>query len=331
MASAGCGGGGQDVAAGADVVGRASQPAGDASSPDRTASDGAQVVSQVLLTGSSTRVLAGPLGDPQGLDDFGSGIEPWGPVTALHTVTLADQSVHVVKQLASPDPFTATYQLANGDIVVSNEPLGEIVTFNGSEPTPATVMWTGPDNTPIEIVSGEIVVTFYPTVSEQQIWDFIDLHDLHVVMSWFEPNDSSIISQGLAGGASTGGDGSASSRGVSSAIGYEGNSNDSNNGGLEEAEGGGGGITSTGNSVAWFQFQYDQNEFPQFDQAYSYFSSNLLIEQAVPNFYSCMGSDYSPDGNPNDTYYIQGNDLWINSLELDTSSNIPLVPYPGVK
>jgi hypothetical protein len=91
-----------------------------------------------------------------------------------------------VHRLLSNDPFTAMYQMENGDIVFSNEPLARLVGTIVEGPTPPTEAWTGPDG-PHTIFSGEIMVLFKDEVTQQQVQAEIAQHNLHVLMSWFEP------------------------------------------------------------------------------------------------------------------------------------------------
>lgn len=125
----------------------------------------------------------------QSLFDFTqTGIAPWGPVLLTQQVTVNGQ-LHTINRLASSDPFTAMYQLENGDIVLSNRPVEELVCPNQQvEVLPPTEVWNGPDG-PETIFSGQIMALFKPEVTQQQIEQFIAAHNLHVIMSWFEPPD----------------------------------------------------------------------------------------------------------------------------------------------
>lgn len=150
-----------------------------------------------LLGGGQPEPLTGLNNDPgnaypltqQSLFDFSqTGIAPWGPVTQSMQVVVAGQT-HQVNRLLSNDPFTAMYQMENGDIVFSNEPLARLVGTIVEGPTPPTEAWTGPDGTHT-IFSGEIMVLFRDEVTQQQIAAEIAQHNLHVLMSWFEPPET---------------------------------------------------------------------------------------------------------------------------------------------
>jgi hypothetical protein len=131
---------------------------------------------------------AGPLGEPQSLADWSqTAINPWGPVIQTHYVSKGQGGQIVpVNQLFSPDPFTATYQLEDGTIVVSNRPLSEIVASQDLVELPPIVEWHGP-NGPVMMFEDEILVNFTPTATQQDIETLISQYNLHVIMSWFEP------------------------------------------------------------------------------------------------------------------------------------------------
>lgn len=123
---------------------------------------------------------------PQSLFDFTqTGIAQWGPVAMTQQVAVGGQT-YTVNKLASNDPFTAVYQMENGDIVISNEPLERLVGTIVEGPTPPTEAWNGPEGMHT-IFSGEIMVLFKDEVTQQQIEAEIATHNLEVLMSWFEP------------------------------------------------------------------------------------------------------------------------------------------------
>jgi hypothetical protein len=122
----------------------------------------------------------------QSLFDFSqTGIAPWGPVAQSMQVVVGGQT-YSVNRLMNNDPFTAMYQMENGDIVFSNEPLSRLVGTIVEGPPPPAEAWTGPDG-PQTFFSGEIMVLFKDEVTQQQIAAEIAQHNLHVLMSWFEP------------------------------------------------------------------------------------------------------------------------------------------------
>lgn len=140
------------------------------------------------LLGGGGAVNAAPLA-PQSLIDDGQphSIGPWGPVEYSQQVALPGGGTTTLTRLASVDPFTATWQLADGTIVVSNEPLTTIVARPAQEPPPATEQWTGPDNNTYTITAHRILAWFTSAATQQDIETFNAAHNLQVVMSWFEP------------------------------------------------------------------------------------------------------------------------------------------------
>lgn len=51
-----------------------------------------------------------------------------------------------------------------------------------------------------------------------------------------------------------------------------------------------------GNEIAWFQFEYDPEEYETFDDAYTAFSEDELIKGAMPNLQSNFRNMYTdPD------------------------------------
>jgi len=142
---------------------------------------------------------AGPL-ELQDPEDDGQphSIGPWGPVIATYEVEVEPGETTIVKRLSSSDPFTATYQLEDGTIVVSNEDLSEIFTMPVEEPDPPSLDWVGPDSITYSIFEGEILVYFVDSATQQDIEQFIVDHNLHVIMSWFEPPDEGLLGNALA-------------------------------------------------------------------------------------------------------------------------------------
>lgn len=138
----------------------------------------------------------GPLGGPGGVDaaptvqqslfDFTqTGIAPWGPVVDTFQVPVSRQ-VHTVKQLSSTNPFLATYQLENGDIVWTNKPLVDVVSFNGQDAPRQLESWTeGPDT--YQVCSRELIVSFKPEATEQDIAGIIAASNLFVEWADYEP------------------------------------------------------------------------------------------------------------------------------------------------
>jgi hypothetical protein len=132
---------------------------------------------------------AGPL-EPQSLIDYDQGsIGPWGPVIDQQHVFLQGQE-YIVNRLSSPDPFTPTWQMPDGEIVVSNTPL-QVLMQPGYVPLdPPIVEWTEPQSgDTMHLYDGQILVYFKPTTTQLQIEQFIAQLGLNVVMSWFEPPD----------------------------------------------------------------------------------------------------------------------------------------------
>jgi len=122
----------------------------------------------------------------QSLFDFTqTGVAPWGPVVQTFYVPYGGQT-YTVNQLSSSDPFTAMYQLENGDLVLSNDPLEEIVAGAVLDPQYNTETWHGPEGDEA-VFSGHLLVDFTTAATQQQIEQVIADHSLHVVISWFEP------------------------------------------------------------------------------------------------------------------------------------------------
>ncbi len=230
------------------------------------------------ILGGGAQGDAMPL-EPQDPIDDGQphSIGPWGPVIATYQVDNGQGQVVTVNQLASSDPFTATYQLEDGTIVVSNEDLYEVVAEEPIDVEPDVIPWTGPDGSEISIFDGEIVLFFTEAATQEDIQGLIDEHNLLVIMSWFEPPD----------------------------VGQE------------------------GNSIAVFQIEYDLDEFATFDEAFAYFNSHPLIDEALPNQYDTWETTYAGETNPNDYYYRQRENSYVNVLGVDSSQRVPLGPSGG--
>ncbi|MCD6119534.1 hypothetical protein J7K50_06805 [bacterium] len=228
---------------------------------------------------------AGPIGDPQSLTDWTqTEIGPWGPVIYSYQVEIEPGHFVTVNKLISPDPFTSTYQLENGNILVTNLPLEEVLAPGYVEADPPVIVWQAPSGEIFEVVQGQILVTFETVATQQQIEQVIADHNLYVIFSWFEPPEE----------------------------------------------------PGDGNSIAWFQFEYDRNEFPTMDDAYSYFSTHPLVYEVCPNAIDFYTQHYSP---PNDPIYTGWNEYppentyhppqcrYVNILDVDSN---PYIPYgPG--
>jgi hypothetical protein len=266
LASAGCGG--KDNAPGADA---------EAVPITRQVSDGltATVTTTNILTGTATRALAGPVGDPL-VDDLANGIAPWGPVVATHTVTLKSGGTHVVNQLASPDPFTAQYQLEDGTLRTTNEPVTLCwdPDYHGQEP--AKVNWINGQGETVQVYEHIILVWFDQAITEQALASLIAAQNLHVVMSWFEPLDGA-----TGGGTSIG-------------------------------SGGGGTQPTSGNEIAYFEFEYDPQVWATLDAAVAFFNAHPNVDYVTPNIVAAYRTDYAP---PNDYYYqLEARQNWPAEL-----------------
>ncbi|MBN2082227.1 hypothetical protein JW859_08465 [bacterium] len=222
---------------------------------------------------------AGPIGDPQSLADWSqTAINAWGPVIQTHYVSTGQGGLTVpVKQLYSPDPFTATYQMEDGSIVVSNRPLGEIVSAQCLEDLPPTVGWNGPNGL-VQMFENEILVNFTTAAAQLDIELLISQYNLYVIMSWFEPS----------------------------------------------------GVPGQGNSIASFQFEYDDAVFPTFDDAYAFFNSQPLVIVAGPNTADQVEDHYDPPNDPIYTGWIEPDLTSYNPLarivNVLGTDNTPLVP-----
>ena len=151
--------------------------------------NGYSIVTTTYLTGPDARVIAGPVGDPQELLELEYGIEPWGPVVATHAVSINGES-YTINRLASPDPFTATYQLEDGTIRVANGPVQLVADPDWHSSAPATAAWVNPEQEVEMIYEGWVLAWFTKQATEQEISTFIAAHNLEVVMSWFEPPET---------------------------------------------------------------------------------------------------------------------------------------------
>jgi hypothetical protein len=227
--------------------------------------------------------IAMPL-TPQSLIDMGqTQIAQWGPVTATYTVPTASGSTTVTR-LASPDPFTATYQMPDGEIIVSNEPLSSLLDPNYQSTDPPVLAWTEPNGNTIHHYQGEILVTFKPEVTQQQIEQFIALNNLHVKMSWFEPGSK----------------------------------------------------PGCGNDMAWFQFDYNQNQFTTFGSAYTFFTASDLVWEVAPNTTDEIANSY---GDANGNLVSWPTDYWgtgtfygasaVEAFGVDASPLVRLGPEAG--
>ncbi|MCD6282506.1 S8/S53 family peptidase [bacterium] len=195
-----------------------------------------------------------------------------------------------MKRLSSSDPFTATYQLEDGTILVTNEDISQGIPDPENEVEPPIIQWVDPDNGTRDIFQGEIIAYFFDSATQNDVEQFILDHNLHVIMSWFEPPDEG-----------------------------------------EE-----------GNALAWFHFEYDQNEFPTFDDAYSFFSSHELVASTWPAFFAADKAAYLLVTDPNDYYYyyddVSGGkygyphrqNSYVNVLGVDESPYVRPGPSNGV-
>ncbi len=183
-----------------------------------------------------------------------------------------------MKRLSSSDPFTAIYQLEDGSILVTNEDLSQGIPDPENEYDPPIVQWTGPDDEIYNIFDGEVITYFVDAATQSDIEQFITDHNLHVIMSWFEPPDEVLL----------------------------------------------------GNALAWFHFEYDQNEFPTFDDAFNFFAAHELIESVWPAFSDGLHRWHTGNTNPNDYYYRDNKTRHINIFGVDQSQRVPLGPStPG--
>lgn len=127
----------------------------------------------------------------QSLFDYSQpGLAPWGPVEQSFNVTVGGQT-YSVNKLAHYDPFIGKYQLANGDIVMTNEPLESVVVMSANQPDPPlppAEAWTAPWGQ-VEVFSNQIQVDFDQTVTDQQVWQLMAEKELHFIFSSFEPPD----------------------------------------------------------------------------------------------------------------------------------------------
>jgi hypothetical protein len=137
--------------------------------------------------GAGTEEDLHPLTVQSIVDYTQTAIGPWGPVTDVIPVVV-DGQTYVVHRLGCSDPFTAIYQLPNGDITMSNLPLSTLVTGPGNEPVPFYETWQGP-NGPTTIVSGDLMIAFKRSATKADIQQFINDNSLQVVMSCFAPPD----------------------------------------------------------------------------------------------------------------------------------------------
>ncbi|MCD6283191.1 S8/S53 family peptidase [bacterium] len=226
---------------------------------------------------------AGPL-EPQSLVDTGvpEALGPWGPV--LWQLTVPDPGggggTTTVNRLSSSDPFTATYQLEDGTILVTNEDISQGIPNADDEIDPPVIEWTDPESEVLNIFDGEIIVYFLEIATQQDLEALITAHNLHVIMSWFEPPDEGLL----------------------------------------------------GNALAWFHFEYDQEEFPTFDDAFTYFSVHPLVDQALPAQVDTWENDYASVSRPNDYYYapVGRENRYVSVLGVDSTPRVSLGMSYGI-
>jgi hypothetical protein len=270
------------------------------------------VSTTTLLSGDAARVVAGPSGIPQDETSYeANGILPWGPVQAVHTVTVGAQ-VWTVNQLASPDPFTATYQMPDGRIVVSNDPLETLVAGDGIEPFPVVEVWTSDLGDQWEVVPGRINVYFTSAATEQYLYSLIAAEELRVVFSWFEAEEVREVSllQSNGQGTLTGGESMSS-------------------------------VSELPNAIAWFDFEFDPQRFASIDDALQHFLALPHVESAIPLIQDYAAGCYPV---PNDPIYWGNSQLphrdapyyrqsrWIDAYNLTgTTSGVANTPYAGVQ
>ncbi len=297
------------------------QPVVEETSQSRDSSN-VTITTTVLLTGAAARQEAGPIGSPQDEASLAAnGILPWGPVQAVHEVDI-DGTVYTVNQLTSPDPFTAEYQLENGNMYSTNMPLEKLIFFDSTVESPEapTELWQCTTGDYWEVISNRITVDFDNTATEAEIAAFIASESFNVVMSWFEPLE-------LSGGGQT------------SSIGSKSTSQGLGEGGLSE---GGGGTTEnllggSGNVMAWFELAYDSGKFISMDAAIAYLESQPKIVNAIPIITDFAAQDYpvpndeiykANDGVPDDPYGRESR--WADAYDLIGPGNnlIPMFPYP---
>jgi hypothetical protein len=134
---------------------------------------------------------AGP-SEEQSLIDFDQhSICPWGPVIQQIIVPVAGTDPITVNRLSSPDPFTPTYQLPDGEIVTTNTPLPMLLAPGYTPATPPEVPWTDPvSGDSMHIYNNWILVYFKREATQAQIEQVIAQNNLQVIMSWYEPDDA---------------------------------------------------------------------------------------------------------------------------------------------
>ncbi|MDQ3022759.1 MAG: S8/S53 family peptidase, partial [bacterium] len=127
---------------------------------------------------------AGPTVEQSIFDYTQTGLAPWGPVVATQQYLLGGQTL-TANQLSHPDPFTGLWQLSNGDIVITNAPLTQVVNTPSPQPLPAHEIWIGPDGAET-VASNQVLVSFTPACTQTIIEQFLTLNNLEVILSWFE-------------------------------------------------------------------------------------------------------------------------------------------------
>ncbi|MCH7472463.1 S8/S53 family peptidase [bacterium] len=135
---------------------------------------------------------------PQDLRDLGgANIGPWGPVIATHMVEVEPGVMVTVNELGRCDPFTGIYQLEDGTLIVSNEPLENIAARDYTS-APPTFDWQFPGGNTFSIFEGEMLVEFVQSATQLDIELFIAEHNLHVISSWFKPPEPPASGNDLA-------------------------------------------------------------------------------------------------------------------------------------
>jgi hypothetical protein len=133
---------------------------------------------------------AGP-SEQQSMIDYGQhNICAWGPVIQQIVVPVAGTDPITVNRLSSPDPFTPTYQLPDGEIVTTNTPLPVLLAPGYTPAEPPVVAWTEPESGElVHLYDGWIQVYFKREATQAQIEQVIAQNNLQVIMSWYEPDD----------------------------------------------------------------------------------------------------------------------------------------------
>ncbi len=123
--------------------------------------------------------------EEQSLFDYTQdGILPIGSVLQTHEVTVSGIT-HYVEEIDDGDPFTGFYQMPDGDLVLTNLNLEDVISFAGTGEELSTEVWTGPEGS-CDVVVDQIMASFIEEATQQDIEDFIYENDLRVIMSDFE-------------------------------------------------------------------------------------------------------------------------------------------------